>query len=701
MPTPYQYDPFGNYPPNLITNEQHSVTPPTASDQANFIVPDAAPFFALGLIVRSGPASTDPVLVEGTDYILTHRFVEASQFLNRQIYGSITFLNQMYSGMVWLTYQTLGGTYTLDDYSIVENLTRSLYSIRVVTWTQVVPLVAAFPPLPHPHNVADLTGMADVVVVLNSILTALQQSGGNVNTLATTLQTHLNAVSSHSKSQVGLGLLDNFRTATQQDIENGVPNAYVTPQMLIYGIERFVTGSGSVGLVLDLLASSVQRAYNGSSEQYEDSLLLNNAFVTVDCDNYVKEGKYWVTDMANIANAPFSWCVMEVTNIAVESTNPAVGEVLQIFDDGLGRRARRIRQYVSTGVYQWSDFVITTNDTVLPPSGTGPLVPITGSSIDLNDYTTTGNFSFSTAVFPANAPPSYGPATTFQLQVLVTPVLLYTVQIAKNTTSNKTYIRGGYRNDNDYIDFYGHYWRQVPTIDSILNDTYVNNILTDGSYLCRVENSSTVNISVGNRHAFLLYVKNSPTMQRIVQVMYNLIDTISPYDELYQINVRGIDFNEDSINHYTGGWNPNTKSVIDYFLSITDMLKLQNYLVSIGVDFSAGGYMGLSYELQQGYIGSYGAGGTGRILVDTDLNRVTGEGYYIFRHEDNVLNVPTALNNTECFYVVLMYIRETIAVQTIFQAYGEDRTSSLYVRHQLTNDWNNGVTPPNWVLLPN
>lgn len=701
MPTPYQYDPFGNYPPNLITNELHSVTPPTASDQANFIVPGAAPFFALGLIVKAGPAPTDPVLVEGTDYILTHRFVEASQSLNRQVYGSITFLNNSFSGSVYLTYQTLGGTYTLPDYSIVENLTRSLYSIRVVTWTQVVPMVAAFPPVPHPHNSADLTGMADVVDTLVLIKNAIQASGGNLNTLATSFSQHLIGAASHTKDQVGLGNLPNYRAATQADINNAVPNALVTPEMLIYGIERFVTGSGSVGLILDLLASSVQRAYNGSSEQYEDSLLLNNAFVTVDCNNYIKEGKYWVADMANIANAPFSWCVMEVTNIAVESTNPAVGEVLQIFDDGLGRRARRIRQYVSTGVYQWSDFVITTNDTVLPPSGTGPFVPIAGSSIDLDDYTTTGNFSFSTAVFPANAPPSSGPATTFQLQVLVTPILLYTVQIAKNTTSNKTYIRGGYRNDHDFIHFYGHYWRQVPTIDSIVNDTPVNNILTDGSYLCRAEDSSTIYYPMaGNHHAFLLYVKNSATSQRMVQIAYNLIDTLSPHEDVYKINVRGVNFNEGSISSLSNMWGDNSISVIEYFLSITDMVKLQNYLVSIGIDFNAGGYSGLSAELRLGYSNNYGAGGTGRILVDTDLNRVSGEGFYIFRHEDNVLNVPTALNNTEYFYVVLMYERNAIAVQTIFQAYGKNMTSSVYVRQQPTNDWTNGVTPPNWTLLP-
>jgi hypothetical protein len=187
-------------------------------------------------------------------------------------------------------------------------------------------------------------------------------------------------------------------------------------------------------------------------------------------------------------------------------------------------------------------------------------------------------------------------------------------------------------------------------------------------------------------------------MQRIVQVTYNLIDTLNPYEEVYKINVRGVDLNEVSINAY-GGWNSSTESPIDYFLSAVDMNKLQNYLESIGIIFAPGGWSSLPYHLQYAYINEHSIG-RGRILVDIDLNRVTDEGFYIFRHEDNVLNVPAALNNAEYFYVVLMYIRGAEAVQTIFQAYGENRTSSLYVRHQPTNDWTNGVTPPNWTLLP-
>lgn len=247
MPTPYPYDPLGTYPTNLITNEHHAVTAPTADDQANFIVPRAAPFYVIGLIVKTGPAPTDPVMVEGVDYILTHHFVEASQSLNKRVYGSITFLNRLYTGDVYLTYQTIGGVYTLDDYSIVENLTRSLYSIRVVTWSQIAGLPALFPPVPHPHHTADLTGMSDVVAVLQLIRTAIASGTTNLNTLAATLTQHLNGSASHTAAQVGLGNLPNYREATQADIDNAVPNALVTAEMIVYAIYKY----NSTGIALN------------------------------------------------------------------------------------------------------------------------------------------------------------------------------------------------------------------------------------------------------------------------------------------------------------------------------------------------------------------------------------------------------------------------------------------------------------------
>ena len=238
----YVFDDTGTLPANLITNELHNVIPPTNLQQANFIVPRAAPFFKTGLVVRTGPLITDPILVEGTDYIFTHYFVEASRYLGKAIYGSINFLNLSFTGNVYLSYQTLGGNYTLDDYSIVENLTRSLYNIRTVYWTQIVGNFPQFPPIPHPHNVADMTGFLDLITAINNLVTTIASQGSNVGSLSATLTNHINGVLSHTKEQVGLGNLNNWLPATQTEVDVAAANRYMTPQMTRYAIMKFNMG---------------------------------------------------------------------------------------------------------------------------------------------------------------------------------------------------------------------------------------------------------------------------------------------------------------------------------------------------------------------------------------------------------------------------------------------------------------------------
>lgn len=253
MPLPpylYTYDPVGTSVANKRTNELHNVAPPNDPLNANFIVPRAAPFFKVGLIVRTGAANNAPVLVEGVDYILTHPFIEASLVLNKLIYGSIMFLDRQYSGDVYLTYQTLGGGYTLDDYDIVESLTNSLYNIRLVSWTQIEGLPVSYPGLPHTHNdYEDMVGLTEVVAKLVQMVAAINTGGSNVNTLMTSFQQHLNAVMSHSKSQVGLSLVPNYPPATQDDLDTRSNTALMTPYMtlkmlVMYGSASAVDGSG-------------------------------------------------------------------------------------------------------------------------------------------------------------------------------------------------------------------------------------------------------------------------------------------------------------------------------------------------------------------------------------------------------------------------------------------------------------------------
>lgn len=173
MPAPYVFDHLGTNPDNRITNELHVVTVPVDPTRGNFIVPRAAPFFLPGLVLRTGPNSTGTLLVDGVDYILTHRFVEAFDAFGGLVYGSITFLNPNYSGNVYLRYQTIGQPYTLADYSVVESLTHSLYNTRTVTWTQIVGMPVAFPPEIHNQPITDIAGYDTLCETIDDLTAAI------------------------------------------------------------------------------------------------------------------------------------------------------------------------------------------------------------------------------------------------------------------------------------------------------------------------------------------------------------------------------------------------------------------------------------------------------------------------------------------------------------------------------------------------
>ncbi len=227
--------------------ENHTVVAATGTNMS-YIVPRAAPFFRSSIKIRNitgvpaGSQAAAPLLVEGVDYIVTHRFEEACLGTGKQIYGSISFLNRNFSGQVRIDpYQTLGGNWVYDDYSYVETLTNSLYSIRTVQWTQIVQYPVAFPPIVHDHEMDDLQGMSEVVAAIENLIIAVNASGASVASVSALLNQHLSGAGTHTKAQVGLGKVDNFALATQGQVQVANPivnNAFMSPlrtfQMLEY-----------------------------------------------------------------------------------------------------------------------------------------------------------------------------------------------------------------------------------------------------------------------------------------------------------------------------------------------------------------------------------------------------------------------------------------------------------------------------------
>lgn len=274
MPGIYPFNPYALHEVDgVATRFVQQVYSVSAASGPNlsFIVPNAAPFFSQGLVVRR--QSDNVILTLGVDYILTHRFVEASHSTGKQIYGSIAFLDRNFSQNVKVTYITLGGEWVLDDNTIITSLTNTLYTIQTVTWEQITGMPVAFPPIVHDHEADDLTGMADVIAKLEEIRLVMVANYGNTAAFTNQLNDHITNPSAHGKAQVGLGNVDNYPTADEAEALAGAVGRFMTAQRVQQKINSLGLQNGATTLFTIGPGSPVQPL-----NQIE---LKNGAFQTV------------------------------------------------------------------------------------------------------------------------------------------------------------------------------------------------------------------------------------------------------------------------------------------------------------------------------------------------------------------------------------------------------------------------------------
>lgn len=209
LPTPYPFDPTGVALSNKISGEQHVLTPMNFQDY-HFIVPKFGPFFATGLVISHKSLSNVVTpLTEGIDYYLSHWFIGASRACGKPIYGSISFLDLQLSGTVTLSYQSLGGEWTLDEQAIAVILSDRLRNPRTTSWDMVSGAPTVFPPVDHAWNLVDLVGLKEVQAKLAGIEEAIL-----ANSDPTTIAGHLQATNPHNITAAMLGVYN------KQEVDN-------------------------------------------------------------------------------------------------------------------------------------------------------------------------------------------------------------------------------------------------------------------------------------------------------------------------------------------------------------------------------------------------------------------------------------------------------------------------------------------------
>lgn len=227
MATAYPFDPTGTSAANRIGNEQHVITAANFRDY-HYVIPAFAPFFEKNLSLRlQYPNGQIRTLTHGVDYYLSNQFLDASRACAAPIYGSISFLDTDTAGILSLGYNTVGGMWNLSPAEILRILAEEMRNPRITTWEQITYLPTRFPVVDHEWDLIDMVGASSVVTAIDQVRAAILAANGGG------LATHINDYANPhrvTKVQVGLGSVENFTIATQQQARDGSSNSfYMTP----------------------------------------------------------------------------------------------------------------------------------------------------------------------------------------------------------------------------------------------------------------------------------------------------------------------------------------------------------------------------------------------------------------------------------------------------------------------------------------
>lgn len=251
----YPLDLTGRSPDNLVNNESH-VVPRERS--RGFAVLYGAYFTKSIRIIH---AATQKVLVPHTDFICIHLYEKAARATGQEVCAAVLLTNDALDGEFLVTYQVVGGEFS-SNVSVIEELIAQLeLDKRPIKWGDILGLPNAFNPSEHIHDVDDLYGFEYLVEALDRIRAAItlgdyydhdeiRQRIENLKEyleeqdaqIKKSLETHLkDAGNPHktTKAQVGLGLVDNFATATQAQAEVGTDKqSFMTPFTTLASIEK-------------------------------------------------------------------------------------------------------------------------------------------------------------------------------------------------------------------------------------------------------------------------------------------------------------------------------------------------------------------------------------------------------------------------------------------------------------------------------
>lgn len=246
----YPYDPTGKATSNLIVGEEHSMVGLT---NKAFVL-NYGPFFVNGLILRN--KANGQTLQPKSQYIATQLFVDETLRTGLDICSILVVTDTTLPAdlVVQVDYQVLGGEFSASVDAIQQLIDSLQIGNQPVTWADIVGKPVLFPPSPHLHDLGDIYGFEYMVAALERLTQAIYTGDsaqfqaiyqyidhqiaeveGDIADSNANLTNHLadyNNPHRTTATQVGLGLVSNFATATTAAAQAGTAtNLFMTPAL--------------------------------------------------------------------------------------------------------------------------------------------------------------------------------------------------------------------------------------------------------------------------------------------------------------------------------------------------------------------------------------------------------------------------------------------------------------------------------------
>lgn len=255
-PTPiyrYPLDGTGVSPDNLVVGEEHQLS----TRPVRCIAPTYGGFFAESMVVKD--LATDLPLIYGTDYTFGELFEFPTGRYGFVFFGLIAITKPNVTA-VKINYQALGGDYAYSMDTVIAMIDSLNLGDRPVAWGEIIGHPLTFNPASHLHDIGDVYGFEYVVHSLERLRSAVllgdvashdeiyryidsvaSEQASAINNVLVALNAHIadkNNPHATTKSQVGLGSVQNYATANQAQMDAGTANnLYVTPDI----VAKYVT----------------------------------------------------------------------------------------------------------------------------------------------------------------------------------------------------------------------------------------------------------------------------------------------------------------------------------------------------------------------------------------------------------------------------------------------------------------------------